>query len=942
MTRGLGPVLLAAGILLVAGCAAPTPPAPTLASLDGRALKLAEDPAPHIGREQALDSYRTFLRLNGDPQLQREAQRRIADLTVESAQAKQLQARRRPLSPATDRQLHAAVELYRTYLEAYPKDPRAEQILYQLAKAYALTGDLDHALETLTRLVDHYPHSRYYAEAQFRRGEMLFDRHAYAQAAKAYEGIIDGYQGSVYYERALYKRGWSQYKQRHYTHGLESFFALLDLKLAQGKLREDGPVFYIAPADRELIDDTLHVIALTFAAEDGPRSAVHYFSHYGARRYEALVYRQLGDLYLKRQRIVDAAHTYEAFVAQHPAHPLAPNFQENVINAYETGGFPSRALPATEYFVQHFGLDSAYWRGHAANVRAQIRPYLTVHVRDLAAHYHAQARRTRAPDDFLRASYWYRVYLKWFPDNARTPHMNFELAECLDEGHQYEAAIAAYEHTAYDYPSHKDSAEAGYAALLAYASLRKQPHNAQQRTAWRKRNVASALRFARRFAKDPRVPSVLADIAHQLYEAGDYAQTVSVARRLLAQPALDLPGAKHRELRKTGLLLAGHGEFAQDHLAKAERDYRRALALMRRTDPAWTATRDRLAASIYKQGEQAQQAGQARTAVAHYLRLGRVTPRAKVRIKAEYDAAALLIGLTDWERARRVLEAMRARYPHDPLQSGITEKLALVYRKSGHDFLAAREMQALSHQPAQGKQRRPLLWQAAGLYERSDHPRQARAAYRQYIKRFDAPFTRAVEARQHLADLADKRGDASARRHWLAALVKAERAGGKARTDHTGQLAARASLELAEAAGAAYRTVALRPPLKRHLKRKKHLLKRAIADYKRALDYEVAEVTTAATYHLGELYYDFSKALLSSPRPKGLSDEALEQYSILLEEQAEPFEEKAIAIHDANRRRMAQGLYDQWIGKSLKTLRRLRPVTYAKEERHDAYVAAIR
>ncbi|HKK05347.1 MAG TPA: tetratricopeptide repeat protein [Gammaproteobacteria bacterium] len=939
-----GTRLLAVGgvVLLAAGCASRQAPAPTLAALAQRPFTLSQGSAPRIAREQAVDSYRSFLRLNADPQLQREAQRRIADLSVESAQAARLRAQQAPLSPETDRQLQAAIELYRTYLEAYPDDDQAEQILYQLAKAYALTGDTDHSLATLTHLVQRYPHTHYYAEAQFRRGEILFARQEYEPAASAYQGIIDGHQGSVYYERALYKRGWSEYRQRRYTRGLESFFALLDLKLAQGKLREDGPVFYIAPADRELVDDTLRVIALTFANEDGARSAVRYFTHYGARRYEALVYLQLGDLYLKRERIADAAQTYQTFVQRHPDHALAPNFQENVINAFETGGFPSRALPATEYFVGHFGPDSRFWQTHAANVLAQIAPYLTVHVRDLAAHYHSRARRTHAAADFLRASYWYRTYLKWFPDNPNTAHMNFQLGECLNEAHQYPAAIAAYERTAYDYPRHKESAEAGYAALLSFAALRKTVTDSSEQATWRERNVASALRFANTFPNDPRVPPVLADTAHQLYSAGDFNRTVAVARQLLSQPALKRAGAKTTELRTTGLLLAAHGEFAQGRFAAAEQDYRRALALLNRRDKTWAPTRDRLAASIYKQGEQAERAGQPRAAVAHFLRLGQTTPNAGMRSKAEYDAAALLIGLQEWTRARRVLEDMRQRYPHDPLQAGVTEKLALVYRKSGHNYLAAREMEAISRRPGEPDDQRPMLWQAAALYEQSGHPKRARTAYRHYLERFAQPFVQSIDARQRLADLSRTLGDARARRHWLTGLVKAERAGGQARTEHTGELAARASLELAETAATSYRAVSLTPPLKKSLRRKKRLLQTAITNYKQALDYGVAGVTTAATYGLGELYYDFSKSLLSSPRPKRLSDEALEQYSILLEEQAEPFEEKAIAIHDTNRRRMADGLYDQWIEKSLQTLRKLRPVTYAKQERHDAYVAEIR
>ena len=56
-----------------------------------------------------------------------------------------------------------------------------------------------------------------------------------------------------------------------------------------------------------------------------------------------------------------------------------------------------------------------------------------------------------------------------------------------------------------------------------------------------------------------------------------------------------------------------------------------------------------------------------------------------------------------------------------------------------------------------------------------------------------------------------------------------------------------------------------------------------------------------------------------------LSREELEQYDILLEEQAFPFEEKAIDIHLTNFKRIPQGTYDEPTKKSLKALGELMP-----------------
>jgi tetratricopeptide (TPR) repeat protein len=66
----------------------------------------------------------------------------------------------------------------------------------------------------------------------------------------------------------------------------------------------------------------------------------------------------------------------------------------------------------------------------------------------------------------------------------------------------------------------------------------------------------------------------------------------------------------------------------------------------------------------------------------------------------------------------------------------------------------------------------------------------------------------------------------------------------------------------------------------------------------------------------------------------------LEQYNVLLEEQAFPFEEKATEMHALNARRAASGVYDQWVKSSFDALRDLQPVRYGKFERSDAVSAS--
>jgi len=130
-------------------------------------------------------------------------------------------------------------------------------------------------------------------------------------------------------------------------------------------------------------------------------------------------------------------------------------------------------------------------------------------------------------------------------------------------------------------------------------------------------------------------------------------------------------------------------------------------------------------------------------------------------------------------------------------------------------------------------------------------------------------------------------------------------------------------------------------PLADSIKLKKSLMEDVLQVYGAAAEYGVAEVTTAATFRLGEVYQQFSKDLMDSERPRNLDEAAMEQYVLLLEEQTFPFEEKAIELYQANATRAAEGVYDEWVQQSFAALAGLMPARYAKTERSENVVTAL-
>ena len=953
-------VLLAAGLLCACAGQFATPDnEPTLKTLAARTVVVEKDRVVAASETQAIEAYRQFLAVAPKAAQRSQAMRRIGDLEMDVADN-----RSATNAGADGPDYRAAIARYQEFLKTYPSDPANDRVLYQLARAQEQGGELEAALKTLDRLVKNHPRTAYRDEAQFRRGELLFTARDYVNADAAYSAVLAAGPASPagnYHDRALYMRGWSLFKQGRLEEALQSFFGVLDLKVA-GREGEGGleTLAGLSRADRELVEDTFRVTSLSLTSLQGAESIPAYMNTPARQSYEFRVYEQLGELYLRQERVKDAADTFGLFARRNPLHAQAPVLQARVIGIYEKNGFATLALDAKKDFVVRYGNapDKAGVNTDpflAANPQgwAKAQPLVKTHVAELAGHYHASAQKSKATADYQEAVRWYRADLESFPNDAQAAQTRFLLAEGLFEDARFAEASVEYEKTAYGYPAHPKSADAGYAALLGYVQQQKAATAAAQ-PALQRASVASALRFAQAFGSDNRAAPVLADAAEKLYALQDGEQAATVAQRVL-----DLQPAAPDAQRRTAWTVLAHTAFERGAFDRSELAYAEVLTLTPAgassgSGAANVAARNELverqAAAIYKQGEQARAAGQQREAVGHFARVGSVAPQSAVRAAAQYDAAASLIALKDWDGAARTLEDFRQRFPGHALQTEVGTKLAVAYLEKGQWAGAAGELERLAATNTDPKLARDALWQAAEYHEKAGANALAAKAYERYLAQNPQPLEAAVEARFRLAALAKADGNGngnvignSARELALMKdIFNADQNGGSARTDRTRYLGATAALALAEPVAEAYRKVALTEPLQKQLKLKKTKMEETLKAYAVAADYGVADVTTAATFRIATVYRDFGKALMASERPKKLSKAEREQYDVLLEEQAFPFEEKATELHELNARRAVDGLYDQWVRNSFDALRELRPVRYGKSERSGEVVDAIR
>ena len=928
--------------------------APTIQSLLKREVVIDSDPGIPADEDKAIAAYRNFLAVTPDAKPRAEALRRLGDLQMASADNANAVT---PTANGTP-DYTAAIAQYRDYLKTYPNAPDNDRVIYQLARAQEQGGQLEEGLKTLDDLVARYPATRYRDEAEFRRGELLFTLRQYAKAEAAYTLVLNGQKDNPYVERALYMQGWSKFKQGNLEEALTSFFGVLDGKIVGIKDDDLDKSEVLTRADKELVDDTLRVIGISLANLKGAESIPVYIMSDARRSYEFRVYQQLGQLYLRQERPKDAADTYAGFARLNPLDAQAPSMQAQVIAIDQEAGFDQLALAAKKDYVAQYGLDGAFRKANPEGWE-HAQPLVKTALAELAQRYHSQAQKTKAQADYVEAAKWYRAWLAEFASDPDAAENNFLLGEVLYESGQFSASAVEYEKTAYEYPAHTHSADAGYAALLAHTAEQK-GITGDALTPLQRSGVDSELRFAAAFPADSRTPAVLTNAADALFKLHDNERAANVAQQVLALQPPATPAQ-----RRVAWTLVAHTSFEAGKFGQAEKAYGEVLALAPANDPARAELTERLAASIYKQGEQARTAGDNKAAAESFARVAIAAPGSAIRENAEYDAAASLIALKDWAGATKMLEGFRQHYPKSPLQPEVTARLALAYSEQQQWAPAAAQYERIALAPTttpEGATRaRGALWLAAQLYEKAaasdpdsvkaGKPRPTDAAanralaakdYDRYLKQYPSPLEPAVEARYRLAQIAHIEGNAAVETAQMRAIFLADQNGGAARTDRTRTLGAMAALDAAQPAFDAYQKVTLVEPLAKNLKLKKEKMEAVLKAYAVASDYGVAEVTTAATYRVANVYQDFAKSLTTSQRPKKLSKLELEQYNELLEEQADPYVEKAIALHGINAGRTQQGIYDEWVKKSFDSLKTLLPARYNKTEKSEATVDAIR
>lgn len=870
-------------------------------------LKFESRPLPAISPKEVARRYQKLFEKSDEPEVRIDALNRLNNIRDRSGQD----------IGFSDEQQSAVYEealaSYESILARGSFSGKLDELLYQMAKAHALTGQHEESIQRLRQLVGLYPRSSLVPEARFRIAEAAYNAGEFQEAETGYRQLIEGDGHQDLAMKARYMLGWSQFKQgpAAWNRSAETFMALLDQQLPSEATLLDPP-----QSGLDMIEDSFRVLALMAARSDNSETLAEWLGNRAPVAWPHLLYDRLADLHALEGRFDLAIGINQAFAGNYPEHSASPDFLAQSVDYWRMAADTVKAREARADYVARYQSQPEY-----QELKGQQQALWQDYARFLGDyHYAAQ--------DWTSAAGYYEALAGHSGDTGKLLHLAGDAR--LQAGNR-DKALENYRSAAYGARGsgqpYADAAEAGWAAIKVLRST------LEESAAGAYRGVLAELsseeqQFGNTFAQDARLSGLRADLANRWYEIGAQDEALAYARSTLV-----LESANNEE-RYAAWLVTARVRQRTGEYGLEERAWRQALMLVDKAPDVATTQdepeqiREQLATAIYRQGEKAAASGDTAVAVAHFQRVNSVVPDSEIAIRARFDASNALLKASEWQTAINELNRFRLDYPAHELTDEVSEKLVYAYRESRQPLKAAGELMAASER-AQNPW--PLRLRAAALYHQASELPERNALYVDWLAVAPDPDTAADHVQQQtMRQRLIESGVDAARQQK--ALVTRE-AASPWHSEETLLWAGKAALALGASVAQGFAAIRLEHPLERALERKQVAMEQAQAYFLEAESFAGETVASEVLYRRAELYRTLAADLMASEVPAELNELEAMQYQMLLEEEAWPLEERAMELHSRNHGRIASQGFDEWIGQSLEALAVMHPGRYDRELR---------
>ncbi|MFQ5824266.1 MAG: tetratricopeptide repeat protein [bacterium] len=830
--------------------------------------------------------------------------------------------------------LSDAIEMCYKILDKYPNSSFRDKVLYRIALCHFEEGNKEKAAEYFQKVVLETDEKQFLEEANFRLGEYYFDLKVYEKAIDYYSHLLNSWD-SPFFDMALYKLGWSHYNLDHYSQAISTFIYLIE----DINLLEQVDSEFLGKTKADLRRESIEYIAICFTEFGGAKKARDFLKERKDKDYTIQILMDLVDKYQARNFYADAIETIRVLIDFYPDNPQAPKFQQKIVENYELAGDQKKANQARARLIAKYGPDSRWLKQMPeGELRQEILDIVEESLYTLGTGAQAKAQETKLKLEYQLAINRYRTYLEKFPNSERRENILFYLAECLYEIDKFNDAADSYYELLMEYPNSEFRELAAYNRILAYNQILQQ-NSISDSTILELSNflgkgktkvdtinvinpyqaylIQASNDFYLYFPNSQKLPEVLMKLAEIFFELGEY----SLAKTTYQQV---INGLSTNGYLPQAYTMIAQCAFNQGYYEEAEQWFNKLSQLFPDSARYVEKANKMIASTRFKVAELFIEKGDSSRAAAEFEKVSFIAPDSAVAERALFEAALQYENIGNKEKALTIYESLPFRFPKSNFIDKSLFKAGLLceeledWNRAATNYLAIYQHDAGSQFASKG------LFFAAKCYENFGDFDKAKTYFDEYTKMYYHDPDRYLEAafrngeiaynqKQYQTALKDFEFVVSSYQNFIEQNAKVEN-----------YIPANAQFLIGEILFDSFQKIKLIPPFERKLKYKKAEFEKVLKSYTEAAKYKVADWSTASSYKIGCTFEEFANALLESPRPKNLSDSALEEYNAKLWQTVLPFKEKALKAYQTNvKQAIENNIENIWVTESKKRMEAL-------------------
>ncbi len=803
-------------------------------------------------------------------------------------------------------------------LNDYPNIDFTNKIRYRNAICYYEIGQKDSSKNILLELIPQCADTSLLAELFFRLGECYFEKGDHRRALTTYQQILKKWN-SPFFAMALYKIAWCHYQMDHISDAISTFYYLLnDIHLLE---KIDSEI--LGKTQIELRQEAVDYIAIGFSDYGGLKALLQFIQKMGPSEYDPDFLFKLGEVNFKRNFYKKTIQVFDVLIRKFPTYQKLPEVYLSLFESFDQIGRQKMAHSMFERLVKTCGPGSGWAfqnytqedKEYYDDIACEIKFKMATPILKTADSLFVVKR-------FRQAALNYVNFLGKFPEDTRSDHALYQLAESFINLNQYKLAANNYKKVVLNFPDSKFFEDAAYNRLFCYDQILgsskidvKDTTHSAENSPEIKNLIQACYDFLEWIPNSARTPEIMLKLAELFYHQKMFDLSEKYAKATIVFISKQNKGLTYQltalELLAQINLKNGKYKKAQQWYAVLKNQKPDSSGLVKKCDQMITSAQ-------FKIGELLKNSGHSKQAAISFQKTARNATNPQIASAALFEAAIQFEKMEQLQNAAGNLEMIYQQYPTSKKAREAAYRAGALRERMKQWHLAAKnylELFALLENPAE---KSGALFNAGLSFEKAKDWRAASDIFAQFTDEFPNDPNLTLTAMFKTGSSFENSGNLPKAGLWYQKalnLYKRLNAAGEFPDEF---VAAEITFRMAELKNVHFKKLKLIPPLQLKLQQKRKAFNDLLSGYVAVTKFGIAEWTTAAFYRIGLSYEKFCQDILNAPIPANLNRNQQKEYLASIQLQyILPLQKEAFKYYQSNQKLALQnGIKNDWITSS--------------------------